>query len=459
MRVLAFAVFGLMLVGAAPQDETVRVERGEIVAVLEAEGVLRAPGAAELKIEMESFSGELVILEVLEHRKPVQKGERLLAVDPEPIRCSLEEARNERDAALAGLERSRNAKDIGDREDRLELERAEAALRDAEKRLKHFDDVEIENMKMEAKLNLQWSEDSVTDNQEELDQLKEMYKSEELTNATAEIVVQRAERALKRAKIRLEIARDDYKWTIEHEHPRQREELVRQVAREELAYERAKSSAETGRKSREADVRRTELSLERQNRRVAELERDLDATMLAAPIAGLLVYGKLEGDSWNTASMMDVLKKGRKVASDRVLVTVVPPKELQLRITLEEKDLFRLREGMSAEVEPLALPGTKYPAKVVSVSALTREARISIAEEIDPRLVPGLKGKVRVVTDRLEAVLRVPVAAVVEEKETAFVTTKDGKKVEVRIGLRSKEWVEIKEGLSEGDEIAAKAKP
>ena len=62
-----------------------------------------------------------------------------------------------------------------------------------------------------------------------MEQLEAMYKSEELTNATAEIVVRRARRSLKRSRIYLKMTIEDVRITKETRHPQRRRRYVREV--------------------------------------------------------------------------------------------------------------------------------------------------------------------------------------------------------------------------------------
>ena len=65
-------------------------------------------------------------------------------------------------------------------------------MKEAEESVKWFETVDGPQMLKGVELNLEQAKNQMNDKGDELDQLKKMYKSEELTNDTADIVVKRA---------------------------------------------------------------------------------------------------------------------------------------------------------------------------------------------------------------------------------------------------------------------------
>jgi multidrug efflux pump subunit AcrA (membrane-fusion protein) len=77
-------------------------------------------------------------------------------------------------------------------------------------------------------------------------------------------------------------------------------------------------------------------------------------------------------------------------------------------------------------------------------------------EGVDPRLKPGMKGKVEIAVDEPKGVLHVPLDAVFEKdgKTTCYVAgvgkTEERK---IKIGRSSLDFVEVLEGLAEGEKV------
>jgi multidrug efflux pump subunit AcrA (membrane-fusion protein) len=73
-----------------------------------------------------------------------------------------------------------------------------------------------------------------------------------------------------------------------------------------------------------------------------------------------------------------------------------------------------------------------------------------------PELVSGMSVNIEIITKVLKSVLYLPVEAVFEKGGEYFVylkTLTKPEKIKVEIGLSSDDFVEIKEGLSEGDSV------
>ncbi len=84
----------------------------------------------------------------------------------------------------------------------VDLAAAERALRLAEQDLEHFVEVERDRRLREDQLTLTSSSDNLTEVAEELAQLEMMYDDSDLGDATAEIVLQRTRRRIRRAEER-----------------------------------------------------------------------------------------------------------------------------------------------------------------------------------------------------------------------------------------------------------------
>jgi len=93
-----------------------------------------------------------------------------------------------------------------------------------------------------VELNVHFTEDALHDQDEELAQLEKMYKSEELTNATSEIVVRRAKRNIERTKLAIEMGRAELANVKTVKYPQQRQSLAHQIETTKNALESLKAA-------------------------------------------------------------------------------------------------------------------------------------------------------------------------------------------------------------------------
>jgi len=119
------------------------------------------------------------------------------------------------------------------------------------------------------------------------------------------------------------------------------------------------------------------------------------------------------------------------------------------------------------EVKPDAFSDSKFSGTVMEVANLavnkTGSTKIKVfpveiyLNETHKDLLPGLTVSCRIIVDKLEDVLYVPIDAIQSEAGRNYVYKKSGNsyvKVEVETGRSNSDYTVIASGLNEGDEIA-----
>jgi len=136
-------------------------------------------------------------------------------------------------------------------------------------------------------------------------------------------------------------------------------------------------------------------------------------------------------------------------------------------LDIYEKDLAGVRVGANVRITVDAYPGETFRGAVVYLGNLvnpdtrTVEARVEIPNP-DGRLRPGMFARATIVSSRSkgEKVLVVPQDAIqhIEEKPVAFVEEQPGtyEKRTVTLGSEDEPYVEILDGLKEGERVVTK---
>jgi multidrug efflux pump subunit AcrA (membrane-fusion protein) len=146
-----------------------------------------------------------------------------------------------------------------------------------------------------------------------------------------------------------------------------------------------------------------------------------------------------------------------------VFLTVVNPRPVVVRLTIEEKDVHLLKPGANGTARVLFNPDRKLPARVTklaTVPAAPGKYDAVVTLDLGPgddSLMPGMACSVKFVPYSKKDVLVVPASAVHEEgdKYVVHLARKNGKPQtrEVRPGRTEGENTEILSGLQEGEEI------
>jgi multidrug resistance efflux pump len=446
---------------AEPKGETAVAKRENLKVELKLEGTFEPAERHAIQVKPAAWSGELTVSKVAAHGSKVKKGDTILQIDGTKLAEAIAAAQIDLTGARVQHDRGAEEARLAAVGDVLQKERVERDAREVAERLKHYTEVDMELALKEAEMGLQWQQDSIADQKEELDQLEKMYKSEELTSATADIVLKRAQRNLKRSQERLELSLKRLHRTKTYEIPQQLEQYRFDERDKAHALEVYRKTSPLQKIEREANLLRAKANLKQQEENLAKLRKDEAALAVAAPADGIVWYGQFEGGAWsNVEETLKNLRVGEKVQAQQPLMTLVTG-DLCVKTAVAEDKLTDVPAGTEAQVHPVAFPETTLAAKArapVLVGARKGEAfdtRFDLAAG-DPRLVPGLKAKLTVLVAELKDVITVPASAVTEEASRKFVKVLEGGKPvprEVVTGKTSGEKIEIKSGLKEGEEV------
>ena len=97
--------------------------------------------------------------------------------------------------------------------------------RNADDDYSYFESTGRAQREKSALFNLKGAEQRLENVMEELKQLEKMYKANDLTEATEEIILKRQRDAVDMAKFRLEVAQIEHEKTLKQEIPRREESL------------------------------------------------------------------------------------------------------------------------------------------------------------------------------------------------------------------------------------------
>lgn len=210
--------------------------------------------------------------------------------------------------------------------------------------------------------------------------------------------------------------------------------------------------------AKEADVERAKSQLQNQ-------ERKLQETLILAPREGIVVYATV--GSGETARKIQV---GMVPFEGMDLMYLPDIASMLVKSELNEVDLGKVRVDQPVEIRLDAFPGSVFKGHVESIGTLARRKfnpatgkttgtkvfdLIIKVDDKDKRLKPGLSATVDIIVSKLSDVLYIPIESVfTTDKNRTYVYLKeDGAAVKrlVEIGESNDIYVEIKNGLKEGD--------
>ncbi|MBA4063243.1 MAG: hypothetical protein C0501_05940 [Isosphaera sp.] len=217
----------------------------------------------------------------------------------------------------------------------------------------------------------------------------------------------------------------------------------------------------------ETEARVTLANARRLQTAVAEADERLRETKVYAPVpddwaAWAAAVGPAANPvRYSVAARM--VSKGATISPQRVTnaYRLITDHVLKLRVPVPERYRPLARVGQAADVRVEAYPGVVFPGRVARLfPTVDPEGRTFVAEvevpNTDRRLKAGGFATADIVTDAAATVLTVPPTAVVAFAGVTKVYVADGpvaRAVEVEVGTREKDWVEVRGDLKPGAKV------
>ncbi len=283
-----------------------------------------------------------------------------------------------------------------------------------------------------------------------------MYTEDELVDATEEIVLKRSRRNLKRTVANNALRDKIRAYGDEYREPLRQEDLEIAVEQKTASLDRLLRGQAIARLRREAGLKRSDFALQNRRTHLARLERDLAKLDVRASRAGLLLHGAPEDEP---GAMR--LKRGGKVKTWQVFLSVADPGRLKALSSVTEEDILTVASGLEAAVVPKArqdlLPGR---IEVAYMPGAHQKYRVDVPLKMaESDLRPGMQCTVWIrLPEERDGVL-LPLECFggsVDAGETKLTVLREGgeqEEVEIRVGVSDGVQVLIEEGLEEGDRV------
>jgi HlyD family secretion protein len=299
-----------------------------------------------------------------------------------------------------------------------------------------------------------------------------MYKADDLTEETEEIILKRTRHEVEQAKFMFESAKIRHQETLKVALPRKQETIERATRSTTLELEKARATLPITVNQKRLALAKSQQELVKVTDKLAKLKQDRAMLTITAPAAGAVYYGRWVEGKWSGGSeAAEMLKKGGKLAAGQVILTILNPDLLHVQASAAEKQLHALKAGQAVRITPTGYPDAKLPAKVVSVSPLPTPSgsfEVRIVRDAGAQTVPlaaGMTCKAQVLLYSNDQAIAVPSGAVFLDDWSdagayVYVVDKEGKpqKRNVEAGRKSDEKTEIVRGLEVGEKILL-AKP
>ena len=403
-----------------PSNPTYVVQRGDVIRLLQFSGRVAPVREEELFFKTSGYVDEVYI----RRNDEVQEGDLLAELEVTDLKNQITQKEAELQSVQMNYERR--------------VTEAQNSVRAAELNLAKLEASTSETSIISARINLERSRIRLAEARDEYNKsLDRDWEKEEVRDRYAE--------AVRDAQWSVEISEAQYADAL---RAQQRNGYELELSQMNLDLAKlSMSEIETG-----LDVTRTILSLDR-------LTDQLNDARIVASFTGVVLQ----------SSIME----GKQVQGYSTMMVLADPTELDVSADLQDSEMSELAEGMSVVAEFVNRPGEEYAGVIrrlpypysggglsEAVDDEDQSTRITLEgiDPVDAGWVMGDRLRLTSELERSEGTLWLPPQAVRTFEGRSFVVIQEGsaqRRIDVRVGIRSDDRVEILDGLEEGQVIIA----
>ena len=288
----------------------------------------------------------------------------------------------------------------------------------------------------------------------------------EISNAELEKMIAQQESDLEELRATYEVTRlslEISKIQFEqagYESEIRKKEIQLNLEKAEISLQKAKEEIDNKIKLNAEDVKQKNLSMDQDRTRLREAEESLARLWVVSPAPGIAIISR-------NYSSGNKYQSGDQTYPVSPLITLPDLSRLKATVNINEVDIAKIATGLDVEIKPDAFSETTFTGKIHSVANLavnkTGSTKIKVfpvevyINETHENLLPGLTVSCRILIDKIEDVLYVPLDAVFADGGTYYVYRKSGggyTKTEVKTGASNADYTVITEGLDENDVVA-----
>ena len=264
---------------------------------------------------------------------------------------------------------------------------------------------------------------------------------------------------LEGTKISQEISKIRFESAI-YESDIKKKEIQLNLEKSEIALNKAIEQIDNRIKIQKEEIKQKNLSINQDIGRLAEANDALRKLSVVTPAPGIAIISQ----NWNAGNKFQV---GDQCWSGFPIIQLPDLSLLKAIVKINEVDIAKIQKGLQVEIKPDAFSDSIFSGKVNAVANLAvnkdRNSKVKVfpveilINETNKNLLPGLTVSCRILIDKLEDVLYVPLEALHTQVGEKFVYKKTSggyEKTIIETGESNSDFIVVLSGLKEKDKIA-----
>jgi HlyD family secretion protein len=442
-----------------PEEGLFTVRRGTLNVTITENGTLVAKESRKVDSDMK---GQAKITFLVEEGSEVEEGDVLCKLDTTEQEEQLEQRGLDMVKAEADLDTARTELDIQKTDNQASIEKAEIAKDKALKERERYVEGDAPKDRRNIEVKIKTARTNFTRAKKRFEDSK-LLRAKDYINKSQLL---EDEINFEQATVELQTAERDLELFDIYTLPMTLTEKDVAVRDGERGVETSAMRAKSTLRQREVAVDQYEKRLQKLKDQADDLTEEIEKMTLTAPGPGIVIYGDPRRP-WNR----DRIRVGGEIWGQTTVITLPDLRVMQVKLRVHEADINKLAVDLTAKVSMDSYPGVVLDGKVTKIASIASgdnpwdsdpevkkfDVEItmeSVNSELD--LKPGISAKAETFIERRVDVLYVPIQCVFLENGKHWVYLAEAgapRAVEVEPGLNNDSYIEIRSGLSVGDEV------
>jgi len=277
------------------------------------------------------------------------------------------------------------------------------------------------------------------------------------------------EMSVKKNTISVESAKTAEELFVKYEFPKEAETLLSAYEEAIRKLERTIKKGIATEAQAEAKWKSSEANYKLRETRMKELQDQLAACTIRAERPGLVVYAGSD-EPWRNR---DQIEEGASVYERQEIITIPDMTQMAVKVKIHESSIKKITKGQKARIRLDSYQEQELTGEVIKVSVIPDSSSrwMNPDMKLYPAIVsvdgtyewlkPGMSAEVEIEVSQLPDAVYVPIQAVQAEKDqrVCYVAGPAGRTSRriVETGEFNKEFIEVKNGLKEGEQVLLRA--
>ena len=433
------------------------VSRGDFLVSVTAGGTLEAVNQELIRNEVD---GNSRVIYIVPEGTVVKEGDLLVELDSAEAEEQLNQQKLSYEKAVQDFEAAKANLEIEQSQVQSQIDAGILATNFAYIDYKKFIEGDKLQQTRNAEISIQTVEESLKIAQDRLFWSQRLFKEGFETKTKLE----QDQLSVTNSLLNLEKARTELTMLQNYDLPKLEEQFVSDLIEASNQLSRVILQATNTLNKAISDMITQSNSLILNRERLDKETEQLEYSKIYAPIDGMVVYAK----SRSRFSSESMIEEGATVRKRQDLISLPDTSQMKVDIKVHESQVNKVKKGQTAFVVLDSMPDKRFKGIVSKVAPLPDSAsffsdpnlkeyatEILVTDQL-PDLKPGVSARAEIVITNITSTLKVPIQSVttVNSKQVVYKGGMgDPERVPVEVGLFNTKFIQILDGLEEGDKI------